>query len=181
MSAKKQANGTAEAQVKGTAEAQANGTAEAQVEGMVTIRRRFAKGGVLLSQDGHHEVIVTRQLPVGVRPASVTASCEMKLNLGNYQMAEVSAMVTVPCVTEEIEEALEFAYKIAGDHVENLVKQIKGDATPQPVAPSPAAGAPVPWEVPGAQAAAPQPASSVQPVPIQPAYPPPNGMPMPAA
>jgi len=139
-----------------------------QVEGTVTISRRFAKGGVLLSHDNNQEVVVTRQLPEGVRRASVTAECAMKLNLGNYQMATVSAMVTVPCVPEEVEEALAFAYKVAGDHVERLVKQIKGDAPPQAEAPPPAPAAPAPWEVPAAQAVpAPIPAPmSVQPAPI---------------
>lgn len=116
-------------------------------EGKVTLSRVFTQGGVVVAQNGHQEVVVTRRFPDGVRPASVTASCEMKLNLGNYQMATVAAQVTVPCVTEEVEAALEFAYKTAGDHVEREVKKIRGEpevpaAPPPPPLPAPAA----PWE-----------------------------------
>lgn len=145
-----------------------------EAEGKVTISRVFTKGGVVVTQDGHQEVVVTRRFPDGVRPASVTAACEMKLNLGNYQMATVSAQVTVPCVTEEVEEALVFAYKKAGDHVERIVKEIKGEpeakpAELPPLAPIQPAVDLAPYPANGIVPVAAQPVLSSAPVPIAPA------------
>lgn len=57
-------------------------------------------------------------------PAKVSVDYALTVNLGNYESAKIGVSVTVPCYTEEIDQAYEFAQAWAEERLSKERDQI---------------------------------------------------------
>jgi len=68
---------------------------------------------ILAENEDDPREIIARQFPDGVVPTKAGVSNSMKLNMGNYESAEVSCWVSLPCLPEELPSTFEVAWSIA--------------------------------------------------------------------
>jgi len=57
-------------------------------------------------------------------PAKVTVDYALTMNLGNFESAKIGVSVTVPCYTEEIDKAYEFAQAWAEERLSKERDQV---------------------------------------------------------
>lgn len=81
-----------------------------------SVTSQYSKKGELISSEEENAVIDVLQFEVD-RVASVSAKYGVTINMGNWESCRFDAMVTVPCYTEEIDNAMTFATKKAEEYV----------------------------------------------------------------
>lgn len=94
--------------------------------GKIWVTSTYPKGAIGSgdSVETHDEI----ELEVRVfetEPAHVRAGYGLTLNLGNYESARCDAGVTLPCYVEEVDSAIEEAYRIAEEKVQAQVGGIR--------------------------------------------------------
>lgn len=94
------------------------------LETQLKVTRQFTKSGrdVGLALD-REESLAVHQFQT--EPAKVAVEMGMTINLGNYEAARVSVMLTVPCYMEEHETAYEYARKFVEKRVLQEAEEAK--------------------------------------------------------
>ena len=78
----------------------------------VYVSRTIGRGAV---EQGDEGVLAVHDFVT--QPAQVSVTVALNMNLGNYESAKVSVSLTLPCYSEEIDQAYEFAQKWAEERV----------------------------------------------------------------
>ena len=107
--------------------------------GKVRVSSRFTSSGELLAESESED-----KIDVGVfvtTPAQVSVQYRSTINLGDYNSAQVGVMVTVPCYTEELDNAYAFASAFAERKMAKEVSEITGESVSSEGAKAPAAAA----------------------------------------
>lgn len=90
----------------------------------ITVRKHFrGKERVTPETEVSQEIEV---FTFDTSPASVTINYGLTMNLGNYESARCDVSITVPCYTEEIDEALKWASEKVEERIKGEVRNIKG-------------------------------------------------------
>ena len=97
--------------------------------GRVLVDRQFTKAGKLTDSDTVQDNLEVRTFLAA--PAGVSVGYGATINLGDYESAKVNVQVSVPCYTEELDEAILFASGIAEKRVRREVAEIKGEELPE--------------------------------------------------
>lgn len=79
--------------------------------------------------DAEDEEVDTEELdverfPEGVEPAWVNAKKGLTLNLGNYESVRFDVSITLPCYREEVEAALDEAWRMVDHTVRKQVDSV---------------------------------------------------------
>jgi hypothetical protein len=103
-----------------------------QTEGHVWVRAVYTEkkkaddgSDVITELPDETTFLPARQFPDGVQPARVFVSNAMKLNMGNYESAEVQCGVSLPCLTEEVQACFTEAWDIARNQLRPQLERLK--------------------------------------------------------
>lgn len=97
-------------------------TYPAKKEGRIRVRAHYRTAG-----ETDREATGERKIDVGTFEGPTGSACvgfSRKVYQGQYNSAEVSVWVTLPCYPEEVEEALDEANRIAHSRISKLLKRL---------------------------------------------------------
>lgn len=86
--------------------------------GRIWVTRQY-KGAPEIKEEADLEVRTFE-----VEPAYVRGGYGLTINLGNYESARCDVSVSLPCYREEVKEALQVAFKLSEDAIQEQVSKI---------------------------------------------------------
>ncbi len=97
---------------------------ETYKETKLVVSRQYSKAGKLLGKEELQEqTLEVRNFLT--EPARVSVDYGLTINLGNYESARIGVSVTVPCYTEEIDDAYAYAVEWATKRVAQEKSEIR--------------------------------------------------------
>jgi hypothetical protein len=93
---------------------------------LVNSQYNFSKysGRESITEDREEQIEVD-VFPDGTTPASVSFGVSTTVNMENYESVKITAMVTLPCYKEEIDDAFIVAKGIVDEQVSNDVRKLR--------------------------------------------------------
>jgi len=99
---------------------------EKTLESKISVYRQFTEDGVIIKESIDENVIMVHRFPEGVTPATVQRVFSSTVSTAPYENMKITISITVPCYTEEISSAINFAKNQSLPILDEEVKKLKG-------------------------------------------------------
>ncbi len=97
----------------------------------ITVERSLTRDNAVVNSESESDTISIHQF--ATEPASTGVSLGITINIGNFESVRIDVTCKVPCYTEELPQAFEFAQNFAEARLQeqiSLIRNNKANKTP---------------------------------------------------